>query len=104
MRILLLQDLQAQILVNRSFSCDVTSFPVATFVGKSEEQLPQKTVGRLSFTAFYENLLPTVGRLLAVCRPSVGSMSVICWPSTHSINLGITTASYFNIIIIPFLC
>ena len=23
---------------------------------------------RLSFTAFYENLLPTVGRLLAACR------------------------------------
>ena len=50
------------------------------------------TVGRLSFTAFYKNLLPTVGRLLAVCRPTVGrlslncrptvgSMSVICWPS-----------------------
>ena len=50
-------------------------------MGKSEEQLPQKTVGRLSFTAFYENILPTVGRLLAVCRPTVDSMSVICWPS-----------------------
>ena len=70
-------------------------------VGKNEEQLPQPTVGRLSangrptvgqqpadswptvdrlsFTAFYENLLPTVGQLLAVCRPTVGSMSVICW-------------------------
>ena len=39
------------------------------------------TAGRLSFTSFYENLLPTVGRLLAVCRATVGSMSVICWPS-----------------------
>ena len=100
MRILLLQDLQAQILVNRSFSCDVTSFPVATFVGESEEQLPQKTVGRLSFTAFYENLLPTVGRLLAVCRPTVGSMSVICWPSTHSINLGIPSSTLLQVILI----
>lgn len=64
------------------------------FMGKNEEQLPQKTVGRLlgptvgqqsddsgltvgqlladsrptvgrlSFTAFYENLLPAVGRLI----------------------------------------
>ena len=39
------------------------------------------TVGRLLFTAFYENLLLAVGRLLAVCRPTVGRMSVICWPS-----------------------
>ena len=38
------------------------------FNGKSEEQLPRKTVGRLSFTAFYENLLLAVGRLLAACR------------------------------------
>ena len=39
------------------------------------------TVGQLSFTAFYENLLPTVGRQTANSRPTVGSMSVICWPS-----------------------
>ena len=63
-----------------------------SILGKNEEQLPQETVGRqlanswptvrqLSFTAFYENLLPTVGRLLAVRRPTVGSMLVICWPS-----------------------
>ena len=85
---------------------------------KSEEQLPQKTVGqqsansrptvgqqsdnswptvsqlladsrptviRLSFTVFYENLLPAVGRLLAVCRPTVGRMLVICWPSVGPI-------------------
>ena len=52
-----------------------------TQVEKNEEQRPQETVGRLSFTAFYENLLPTVGRLSADCRPTVGSMSVICRPS-----------------------
>ena len=46
------------------------------------------TVGRLLADCrptvvyrFYENLLPVVGRLLAVCRPTVGRMSVICRPS-----------------------
>ena len=55
-------------------------------LGKSEEQLPQKTVGRLLV-----NSRPTVFRLQpfmkifcqqsADCRPTVGSMLVICWPS-----------------------
>ena len=74
-------------------------------LGKSEEQLPQKTVGRLlvnsrltvgqqlansrptvgqqsahsfSFTAFYENLLPTVGRLSANCWQHVGNLLAKC--------------------------
>ena len=39
------------------------------------------TVGQLSFTAFYENLLLTVGRLLAACQWFVGQVSVEnpCW-------------------------
>ena len=61
-------------------------------MGKSEEQLPQKTVGQLladsRLTVVYRllrkysaNSRPNVGRMLAVCRPTVDSMSVICWPS-----------------------
>ena len=83
---------------------------VTAVMGKNEEQLPKKTVGRLLANSrptvgrqsancgptvgresancrptviyrFYENLLPVVGRMLAVCRPTVGRMSVICRPS-----------------------
>ena len=66
-------------------------------LGKSEEQLPQKTVGRLLVNSRLTvgqqlaNSPPTVFRLppftkifcqqSADCRPTVGSMSVICWPS-----------------------
>ena len=60
------------------------SWPTAAVGRQSAKNLSDDcwpTVGRLSFTAFYKNLLPTVGQLLAVCRPTVGSMSVICWPS-----------------------
>lgn len=66
-------------------------------LGKSEEQLPQKTVGRLLVNSrpsvgqqlahsgptvgqLLGNSQPTVGLLLAVCRPTFGSMLVICWP------------------------
>ena len=38
----------------------------------------RRTVGQLSFTAFYENLLPVVSRLLAVCRPHVGNLLAKC--------------------------
>ena len=38
------------------------------FIGKSEEQLPQKTVGRLSV-----NSQPTVGQQLSNSRPTVFS-------------------------------
>ena len=41
-------------------------------MAKSEEQLPQKTVGRLSFTAFSASSRPTVGRMSVICWPSVG--------------------------------
>ena len=36
------------------------------------------TVGQLSFTAFYENLLPTVGRLSADCWQHVGNLFAKC--------------------------
>ena len=39
------------------------------------------TVGRLSFTAFYENLLPTVGRLSADCWQHVGNFLAKCRPT-----------------------
>ena len=61
---------------------------------KSEEQLPQKTVGRLTvgrpltnswptvvyrlLRKFFANSRLTVGRLLADCWPTVSSMSVMC--------------------------
>ena len=38
------------------------------------------TVGRLSFTTFYENLLPTVGRLSADCWQHVGNLLAKCRP------------------------
>ena len=43
--------------------------------GKSEEQLPQKTVGRL-----LANSRPTVGQQLANSRMTVGRQSADCWP------------------------
>ena len=42
-------------------------------VGRQSDN-SRPTVGRLSFSSFYENLLPAVGRLLAVCRPHVGNL------------------------------
>ena len=77
-----------QMITKKSWSCLKI---LERFVGKIEEQLPQKTVGRQ-----LANCWPTVGQLsadchllpftkifcqqLVDCRPTVGSMSVICWP------------------------
>ena len=44
--------------------------------GNCEEEVPKKPVGRLSAICW-----PTVGRLLADCRPSVGRLSAVCWPT-----------------------
>ena len=45
-------------------------------IGNCEEELPKKPVGRLSVVCW-----PTVGRLLADCRPSVGQLLAVCWPT-----------------------
>ena len=56
-------------------TCPETTCSQTTRLGKNEEQLPQKTVGRL-----WANSRPTVGRQSANSWPTVGRQSANCWP------------------------
>ena len=56
-------------------------------IGKNEEQLPQKTVGRLlansrtTVDRQSDDSRPTVDRQSANCWPTVGRLSCNCWPT-----------------------